>query len=100
MFYQQNPVFSIVILLIFIGLYLFFKSRKRRGMPGHRGGLFFSGRQPYQNTNMDDLITLVMLQQLFDKPNGINSAHNKDTLNNKNDEIDRTKKEILQLLEE
>ncbi len=100
MFYQQSPVFSIVILFIFIGAYLFFKSRKRGGMPGHRAGLFFSGRQPYQSTNVDDLVTLVMLQQLFDKPNGNNSAHSQGTLNNKEEEIDKTKREILQLLEE
>jgi hypothetical protein len=99
-FYQQNPVYAIIIIIGFIGLFLFFKSRK---FSSKRGGFgFLSGRQASQDNRMDDLITLIMLQQLMNS----NSNGSKDRIDQEEDYefrekyIEQTKKEILDLLDE
>ncbi|MFX0001730.1 MAG: hypothetical protein ACFE9Q_11265 [Candidatus Hodarchaeota archaeon] len=96
-FYQQNPLYAIIIIVLFIGLYLFFKSRSS---PGNRTFGFLSGKQSQYDSKIDNLITLMMLQQLI-KP----SNHNHHSLKNKKekereDTIEKIKKEVLELLEE
>lgn len=101
MFYQQSPVFAIIIIVIFLASFLYYKSRKSGASFG-RGG-FFSGNQPQNQDNINSLITLVMLQQMFNKPG--NSPANDKPLNDKSTierekAIEKTRMEILQLLEE
>jgi hypothetical protein len=101
MFYQHNPVFAFVIIFIFFALYLFFRSRKKGGSSAR--GIFFSGKHPQQDNRVDDLITLVLIQQMFDKSSGsnINQSQGSNSCNHeKEDPLEKTKKEILELLEE
>ena len=64
-FYQQNPIYAVVCIVIFVGVYLFFKSRKS----GARGFGFLSGKgAQQQESRMDDLVTLMMIQQLINRP--------------------------------
>ncbi|MFX1314412.1 MAG: hypothetical protein ACFE9T_00980 [Promethearchaeota archaeon] len=99
MYFQKNPVFTIVIVLVAFGTYLFIKSKQSGSGTGMLS--FLSGKQPQQqNSNMDDLITLVMLQQL------LNSSPEKrdfkqitrDNTKEKEEAIEKTKNEILELL--
>ncbi len=98
-FYQQNPVYSIVIIVLFIGVYLFFKSRSSGSHNGVFG--FFSGKNAQQGNRMDDLITLMVIQQLMNK----SSQNNEYTIKNdrkeeKDKQIDKIKQEVLELLDE
>jgi hypothetical protein len=95
-FYQQNPVYAIIIIVLFIGVYLLYKSRSSSG--GRPFG-FLSGNQGQHNTKMDDLITLMMLQQLMNT-NGRNTHSSDDKKQKNKDHIDKIKNEVLDLLEE
>ena len=101
MFYRYNPVASIIVIVLFLATYVYFKSRKGRNAMG-KGG-FFSGKQSYDNSRVDDLVTLVILQQMFDKPstNKVNELRSYQTKSYKKEEqIEKIKHEILELLEE
>ncbi|MHA1940824.1 MAG: hypothetical protein ACW99E_21290 [Promethearchaeota archaeon] len=94
LFYQQNPVYAIVIIVIFVAGFLFVKSRKS-GSGGSFG--FLKGKASQQNNHMNDLITIMMLQQL------IGDSHPRERDNDRDlreDRIEKTKQEILDLLDE
>ena len=95
MFYQQNPLYTIIILVLFLGVYLFFKSRSSGGGNGILN--FLSGKNPQQDNKIDDLITLMMIQQLL-----TSNPQNHDVRNNTEhkDKIEKVKQEVLNLLEE
>ena len=62
MYFQKEPVFTIIILGIGIAVYLFFKARKSgKGIAGFFGGNEF----PNQQDKMNDLMTLIIFQQLL-----------------------------------
>jgi hypothetical protein len=102
MFYQREPVFSIIILGMIVGLYLFFRSRRstRRGKSKGILGSFLGGNQ-YQENQMDDLITLMMVQQLFQNSNKSANLDRQDkpSISEKENNIEKTKNEILDLFE-
>ena len=101
MFYQSNPMYTIVIVSIALGSYLFYRSR--RGNRGYsRGGIrFLSGNGNRQNDHMDDLITLMMIQQLFSpSPSSEYPRYQlpNDKRQDEESEIDKIKREVLELL--
>ena len=101
MFYQQSPVVSIVIVIIFLASYMYYKSRNGRNSSNR--GAFFSGKQSQNNSRVDDLVTLVVLQQMFDKPSTskVNEFRsNQDKSHKQEEQIEKIKHEILELLEE
>ena len=80
---------------------MYFKSKKKGGSSVR--GAFFSGRQSQNDGRVDDLVTLVILQQMFDK----SSTNKVDELRSyqaksykKEEQIEKIKHEILELLEE
>lgn len=96
MYYQENPVYTIIIIAIGIGVYLFFKSRK--GKTGVLGN-FFGGNSTESEERMNDLITFFILTQMFN-----NSSHQDNDLEKKKsqkmqEEIEKKKQEVLELLE-
>ncbi|KKM17732.1 hypothetical protein LCGC14_1672810 [marine sediment metagenome] len=96
MFYQQSPIYAIVIIIVFIVGYLFIKSR-RSGSSGLFG--FMKGNAQQQNSNMDDVITMMMLQQLFNNSNSY--QRNDDNIKEKRElELEETTQEILKLLDD
>ena len=106
MFYQREPVFSVIIIGIAIVLYLFFKSRKSSSR-GRRGGFLsaITGREnDSQEKNIDDLITLMILQQLFSENSNKNVNQNMDQVrsakNSQELEMQKIKEEILDLFQE
>ncbi|MFX0134605.1 MAG: hypothetical protein ACFFDN_13275 [Candidatus Hodarchaeota archaeon] len=98
-FYQQNPVYAIIIIGLFIGVYLLFKSRSSGSKRGAFG--FLSGKQSQQDNRIDDLITLMMIQQLMNSPSQQRDNQPKDERRKDHEEqIDKIKKEVLGLLED
>ena len=100
-YYQQNPVFTLVIITIGLGIYVYFKSRKSRSSSGIF--TFFSKHSPSnQNNKLEDFITLILLQQTlqsFNSPN--NKKKNASEKMIKDEEkIEIVKQEVLALLEE
>jgi hypothetical protein len=99
MFYQQNPLFAVIILGLFLGIYLFFKSKKNGGFSNR--GMFFSGRSQQQNDKIDDLITLVLLQQVIEPVSKRDKAYykiSKGRANETQTHLDKTKEEVIELL--
>ncbi len=84
-----------------IPIKLYFKSRKQKASSVR--GAFFTGRRSQNNGRVDDLVTLVVLQQMFDKPstNKMDELRsNQDKSNKQEEQIEKIKLEILELLEE
>ena len=101
MFYQTNPMYTIVIICIVLGTYLFYRSRRGNRGNSKGGNRFLSGGTNPQNDNMDDLITLMMIQQLFSPSPGSESLRYQlpnDKKQDEESEIDKTKREVLELL--
>jgi len=96
MFYQQNPMYAIIMIVIFIAGFIFVKSRKSgSGVLG-----FLRGKAPQTNNNMDDLITLMMLQQLTNNNNS-RIERFEDTDGNEHEKyIEKVKQEALALLDD
>lgn len=97
-FYQQNPVYAIVIIALFIGVFLFFKSRKSSS---RRFG-FFSGKSAqHQESRIDDLVTLMVIQQLLNtnSQDSDTRVYN-DSERDRKQQIDKIKQEVLNLLDE
>jgi hypothetical protein len=100
-FYQSNPMYAIIMIVIFVGVFLFYKSRS--GNSGSGVLSFLSGNGTQQDNNMDDLITLMMIQQLLNSPSssrGSEGYGNDNGEREREKEIDKIKNEVLELLEE
>ena len=100
MVYQHNPVFTIVILVIAIGLYLFYKAKK-----GNSGLLrnLMSGSAASNQNSIEDLITFMVIQQMFNELDTSPSRNqNPSKIKQKEQEKiqEKTKQEILDLLSE
>ena len=94
-------MYTIVIISIALATYVFYKSRRvNRG--NSQGGIrFLSGKADPQNDNVDDLITLMMIQQLFSPsppPEYIRYQLPNDKKQDEENEIDKIKREVLELL--
>lgn len=97
MYYQQNPVYTIVIIAIGIGLYIFFKARKSKNGVLSK---FFGRDHSHLDDRMDDVITLFMLQQMFNSSSQNQSQGQKSkTKSARKEELEKRKQEILELLE-
>jgi hypothetical protein len=96
MFYQQNPTYAVVVIGIFIAGYILVKSRKSgKGISG-----LFRGKGVQSHTSLDDLITLMMLQQLTTNSNMRSDNFEKDTNREHEKEIEKMKQEALALLDD
>ena len=97
-FYQKDPLYTFVLLGVGVIGYMIFKARKSGS--GFFGG-FLSGKAPSQERNMEDLISLIMLQQLLSDNN---SPNNYEKTKDKEREkelkyLNQTQKEITKMLE-
>lgn len=97
-FFQQNPLYAVIIIVIFIGVYLLFKSRSSGSSQGILG--FLTGNHPQQDSKIDDLITLMMIQQLISPQN--NPDHNIVDQQKQDPDlyVEKIKNEVLELLDE
>lgn len=97
MFYQKEPVYTLVIVGVGMALYLYYKAKKS----GKGGiGALFSGQQSPQERNFDDLMALMMLQQLISSnpQNSTASQQISEESMKRREEIEKTQKEVLDLL--
>ena len=98
MFYQKEPVYTLVIIGVGLLVYLFYKARKSgNGLLG----VFMSGNQTSQDRNFDDLMALMMLQQLLSN-NSQDSGASREILEEnqkRREEIDKIQGEVLDLLD-
>ena len=97
MFYQKEPVYTLVIIGVGLLVYLFYKARKSgNGLLG----VFMSGNQTSQDRNFDDLMALIMLQQLLsNNPQGSSASREiSEESQKRREEIDKTQREVLDLL--
>jgi hypothetical protein len=97
-FYQQNPIYAIVIIVLFGGVYLFFQSRKSRSKSGVFR--FFTRTNVQQDNRMNDLITFLMIQQLLNISSHPDDNRLEEENTKRKKEIDKIKQEVLDLLEE
>ncbi len=96
MFYQQNPMYAIIVIGVIAVGYIIVKSRKSgSGLAG-----FFKGKTPQTNSNMDDLITLMMLQQLTNNSNSRVENIDENRNNDHENHIEKVKQEVLDLLDD
>ena len=97
MFYQKEPFYTVIIVGIGVVIYLVYKSKKSGN--GMLGG-FFSGNQSLQDSRLDDLIALMMLQQLSSNNFQSNNASHQisEDAQRRREAIDKTQKEVLDLL--
>ena len=100
--YQNNPVFTLIIIVTVVGAFLFYKSKKNKG--SGQASFLFSGKQSRKTSGMDELTTILLLQR-FLGPVPLGSpyceADRQDSLpkmSEKELEIERVKNEILELL--
>jgi hypothetical protein len=97
MFYQKEPFYTVIIIGVGVVIYFVYKAKKNGN--GLLGG-FFTGNQPQQDSRLDDLIALMMLQQL----SLTNSQNNNATYQisedarKRRESIDKTQREVLDLL--
>ena len=98
-FYQKEPVYTLVIVGVGLFFYLFYKAKKSgNGLLG----TFLSGNQTSaQNRNFGDLMALIMLQQLLsNNPQGSTvSREITEESQKRREEIDKIQREVLDLLE-
>ena len=102
MFYRQNPTFSIIILVLFLAAYWYYKRRKGGGRSVSRG-TFLSGRAIQRDSHVEDLVTLTVLQQMLNSPTPVKSSGRKPTRTQEDQrtkDIEKTRKEIIDLLED
>lgn len=97
MFYQQNPVYAVIVMGIILVGYLYFKSK--RSPSGRSGGIlgFMKGNAQQDTRNYDDLITLMMIQQLMDS-NHNHKTQEIDTTHS--DKVEQIKREVLDIFDE
>ena len=100
MFYQKEPVYTLVIIGVGLFFYLFYKAKKIGNGKGLLGA-FMSGNQTSQDRNFDDLMALIMLQQLLsNNPQGSSASMAiSEESQKRREEIDKTQKEVLDLLD-
>jgi hypothetical protein len=99
MFYQHNPVFAGGLVIVFIGIFLFFKLRKNSRGSGSLS--FFSGRTPPHNSTSEDWMLFLMAQQFIDPSPLLAISKNKplsSELNERQDYIEQVKEKVLELL--
>ncbi|NVM34512.1 MAG: hypothetical protein HWN81_02880 [Candidatus Lokiarchaeota archaeon] len=99
LFFQQNPLYAVIIIVILLVVYLLFKSRSSNSSRGILG--FFKGNNSQQDSKINDLITLMMVQQLFSRQNDPDQNNVIDQKTQDKDQyIDKIKNEVLELLDE
>jgi len=98
MFYQKEPIYALIILTIGAGGFLYFKAKKYRGGSGE---IFASGKKiDHEHNFLQDLITYEILQRSLNNPERSFPSDAKKQDDEKEEELDETKRKIIELLEQ
>ncbi len=103
-YYQQEPMFTLIVVALMIGVYLFFKVKKQGLGLNFTRGIFGSGAVPMSDSS-SNLLPLILYQQAFLGNSVPSSTPSKEVADIEQEEekerlkkIDETKNRILQLL--
>ncbi len=91
-YFQKNPIYTIVIIGLGFGLYFFVKTKKNGGP----GGIFLGSRQFEQQESFNTALSFLMLQQLLNDDRKEDSDQDASD-RQKEDELDKHKREISEL---
>jgi hypothetical protein len=95
MYFQKEPIFTVVILATGFGVYLFIKAKKSgKGMFN-----FLSGNEHPSQDRMNDVITFLMLQQLLSNNSNNLSPQSQTPEKRQDKQLDSVEKEIMALFE-
>ena len=94
MYFQKEPIYTVVIIGIGVAVYIYFKSRKGKGGVF---GKFLGGSSQDSEDRMNDLILFFMLQQMANTSSQESVREQKK--DKKQDHADKLKQEVLELLE-
>ena len=94
MFYQKDATFTIIIVVLIFGLYIFMKRRK--GRPKRAGARNFLGFGSPQESGSDQYLKLLVMQQLI-QPSVYHYTEERDE--EENEEIEELKFKVLNLLD-
>jgi len=105
LFFNKDPIFCTMIVGGGIGIYAFFKLRKKRNSSSSKSFGFFSKTptiQTQQSSDMSDLMMVIAMQQMLSSQKSDNiPINNIRTEKNELDEkLNNKKQQILDLLEE
>lgn len=98
---QTQPLYTLIIVGMFIGGHAFFRMRKKGMLNGIGGGIL--GKNLGGNSTNNDLVTLLLLQQGFTHGNGKESARSDHWAREREAKLkalDREKQELLSLWED
>jgi hypothetical protein len=95
MYFQKEPVFTVIILAIGISLSLLIKAKKS----GKGIFNFLSGNEHPSQDRMNDVITLMMLQQLFSNNSNNSSSQSQAPEKRQDKQPDSVEKEIMALFD-
>ncbi|MBD3196040.1 MAG: hypothetical protein GF317_13360 [Candidatus Lokiarchaeota archaeon] len=100
MFYQQNPLYAIIIIGIFFGIFIYFKARKYRNTNNSNSKFSFLFGKPIgsPNNNANFLFYLLLTQMFDNSETGIEDYDN--NYRKKVQNIEDKKQEMLKLLTE
>ena len=100
MYYQKNPVVTGVVVVIFIAVYFFFKTRKSKGSRNHRVRTgMFSGAQGKEEGSFNTVMTLLALQQ-FTASSQSKPPVGPQLRSPESDELEREQAEVLAIFKE
>ncbi|MFX1572797.1 MAG: hypothetical protein ACFFB0_08610 [Promethearchaeota archaeon] len=98
LFYQRNPVFGVILIILFLVVFIVFKLRKH-GVGSNALG-YFSNNSARINSQSREILTLLMLQSLFNDINSAKVSEKEDkSVSPHEKEINKLKEEILELLD-
>lgn len=105
LFFNKDPVFCTMIVGGGVGIYAFFKLRKKRNSSSSKSFGFFSKNPPIQtqqSSDIRDLMMLIAMQQMFSSQKSDNIPINniKTEKNGLDEKSNKKKQQILDLLEE
>ncbi len=98
MYYQQEPAFTLIIVFLVIGVFVFFKVKKK-GLTGNLSkGVFGFGKNNATLNNGMDPLSMILFQQSFMSNSFSNNKIEDKQVNNRIKSIDEAKEMILRLI--
>ncbi len=99
MYYQQEPAFTLVIVFLIVGVFIFFKVKKK-GLNGNlsRGMFGFGKGNSTPSNGMDPLSMLLFQQSFMNQGLTDNDDEESERVENRTKSIDDAKKTVLRLL--
>jgi len=96
-FYQQNPMVCLIMIILILGGYIFIKFRKASLKQG-LFGKYFKKNSPNTANNTEKILTYILLDKYFSTD--VSNIESKNSISSKNEYIEEQKQKVLKLLKE